>query len=317
MNDKCFLCGSDRYEIVSNKLRYDKPGTVIACSECGLTRLLGVLHYADKLNEYYAHQYAQEYHPGVKNELDSLFDSFLPVQEERVNRIRPYLKAEHRILEVGSSTGYFLASVKPLVAEVQGLELNRSEARYATQVKNISTIDVPLENCRLSTNHYDHICIFQVLEHVSNPIEYLHLLQKYLSPGGKIHIEVPNLKDPLVSFYDVEEYRNFYYQEPHLYYFTVDTLKKVCNAAGFRKVDAVGFQQTSIVNNLNWVFLHRPQRSRWDCMRPILPKGAVREDIPASLKAEFEMFLERVNDNYVQFMEKNGLADMLFATIEV
>ncbi len=315
MSDKCFLCGSNKYEIVSNKLRYDKPGTVVACNECGLARLLGALHYANKLNDYYADQYAKEYHPGVKNELDSLFDSFLPVQGERIRRIRPYLKADHRVLEIGSSTGYFLASVKPFVSEVQGLELNRGEANYATQIKNVPTIDVPLENCSLPVNNYDHICLFQVLEHVSDPIEFLRMLQRYLRPGGKIHIEVPNLNDPLVSFYDVEEYRNFYYQEPHLYYFTADTLKKVCYAVGFRNIEAVGFQQTSIINNLNWVFLHQPQKSRWDCMRPTLPKGAVREDVSASLKKEFEVFMDGINNSYVQFMEKNGLADMLFATI--
>lgn len=315
MSDKCVLCGSVGYEIISNKLRYDKPGTIVTCSECGLTRLLGALDYAEKLNEYYADQYAQKYHPGVKKDLDSLFDSFLPVQAERVNRVKPYLKETHRVLEVGSSAGYFLASIKSLVAEAQGLELNRSEAHYANEFKNIPTTDVPLENCELPTNYYDHICLFQVLEHVSNPIEFLRLLQKYLRSEGKIHIEVPNLRDPLVSFYDIEEYRNFYYQEPHLYYFTVDTLKKVCSMAGFKKIEAVGFQQTSFVNNLNWVFMRRPQNSRWDCMRPVLPKGAIRVDVSASLKKEFEVFMDGINNSYVQFMEKNGLADMLFATI--
>jgi 2-polyprenyl-3-methyl-5-hydroxy-6-metoxy-1,4-benzoquinol methylase len=317
MKDVCVLCGSHEYIVISTKLRHDRAGTVVTCAQCGLSRLRDAQGYASKLNEYYADQYAREYHEGVKKELDSLFDTFLPVQAHRVDKMRPYLRPDHRVLEVGSSTGYFLESVRPLVAEVQGLELNREEARYAAEVRGIPTTDRPLEADSLPVGHYDHICLFQVLEHAAIPIEFLHALRRFLRPRGKIHIEVPNLMDPLVWFYDVEEYRNFYYQEPHLYYFNPETLRRVCEAASYTVVNIFGFQQTSLANNLNWVFLRKPQRSRWDCIQAQLPEGTIRSDAPALVHTEYDRLLEDFNERYIQFMEAHGLTDMIFATISI
>lgn len=317
MADRCVLCGSQDHEVISTKLRHGKVGTVVRCTQCGLSRILGAQDYADKLDNYYAQQYADEYHQGVKKELDSLFESFMPVQAHRVEKISPYLKSTDRILEIGSSTGYFLHSVQPLVAEIQGLELNKNEAHYATTVRAVPTFDQPHESGVLPLNHYDHICLFQVLEHAANPIAFLKNLRKFLRPEGKVHIEVPNLMDPLVWLYDVEDYRNFYYQEPHLHYFTPQTLSAVCEAADFKCLAVYGFQQTSLVNNLNWLFLRKGQPSRWDCIQSSLPDGSLRKDVPADVKSEFDNLFANFNTQYQSFVERHQFTDMIFATISI
>ena len=315
--EQCVLCGAPGGEVIATKLRHGKTGAVVRCPKCGLSRLRGAQSYADKLDDYYAKDYADQYHTGVKKELDSLFESFMPVQAHRVEKISPYLKPTDRLLEIGSSTGYFLHSVRPLVSEVQGLELNRNEARYATETRQVPTFDQPHESGVLPLAHYDHICLFQVLEHAANPILFLRNLRKFLRPEGKIHIEVPNLMDPLVWFYEVEDYRNFYYQEPHLHYFTPETLTAVCEAASFKPLSVYGFQQTSLVNNLNWVFLRQPQPSRWDCIQSSLPEGTIRSDVPAKAKSEFQDLLADFNQRYQRLMESNHFTDMIFATIMI
>lgn len=317
MGDTCILCGSERYEILSTKLRHDRPGSVVRCGGCGLGRLLGAQGYAEKLNDFYVEQYAQEYYSGVKAQLDSLFDSFLPVQAHRVENMSPYLDHSHRVLEIGSGPGYFLASIRDRVAEIQGVELNRREACYAREVRGIPTSDRPHESGNLPRGYYDNICLFQVLEHTADPVKFLAGLKHFLREGGRIHIEIPNLMDPLVWFYDVEPYRNFYYQEPHLYYFTPETLGKVCEAAGFKTAKIFGFQQTSLVNNLNWVFLGKPQASRWDCIQPTLPPRSLREDVSVRVRDEFAKLLTEFNRRYIHFMERSGYTDMVFATIDI
>src|SRR5258705_5452467 len=153
MADRCVLCGSQDHEVISTRLRHGKTGTVVQCTQCGLSRILGAQDYADKLDNYYAQQYADEYHQGVKKELDSLFESFMPVQAHRGEKIAPYLKSTDRILEIGSSTGSFLHSVQPLVAVIQGLELNKNAAHYATTVRDAATFDQPHESRVLPLNH--------------------------------------------------------------------------------------------------------------------------------------------------------------------
>lgn len=318
MNDHCFLCKSGEYNIIATKLRNNKVGNVVSCSSCGLVRLLGIPELVKKLNDYYSEQYAKDYYYiNTVTGNDSLFESFLPVQADRVRRLRSYIKPSDRVLEIGSNVGYFLYSIKPLVAEVQGLELNKSAARYANEVKNIPTSSLPLEESDLPKGYYDHIFIFHVLEHTSNPIEFLTLLRKFLRPGGMIHIEVPNFMDPLVNFYEVEEYRNFFYQEPHLYYFTSKTLTMLCEAAQYRPVSIYGYQQTSFMNNLKWVYMRTPQKSRWDCIQSKIPDGSIRSDVHGSIKKRFDDFMEEVNGKYIKFMEDNGFGDMLLATIAV
>jgi 2-polyprenyl-3-methyl-5-hydroxy-6-metoxy-1,4-benzoquinol methylase len=317
MGESCCLCGSTEYNIISEKLRYDKPGTVVVCPSCGLARLLGIAAQVEKLNDFYAAQYAQEYHTGVKKDLDSLFESFLPVQAQRQEKISPFLKSSDRVLEVGSSTGYFLYSLRARVAEIQGLELNKQEAHYATAIRGVPTLDLPLEQSNLPHNYYDHICLFQVLEHAPNPMVFLQNLRPFLRTGGKIHIEVPNLLDPLVAFYDVADYRNFYYQEPHLYYFTPEVLAKICAAASYKLIKVSGFQQTSFINHLHWLFTRSPQPSRWDCMQARLPQGALQEDLPQAWKIDFQEILDNFNSVYLNFLEKIGLTDMIFCTLSI
>lgn len=313
----CACCGSKFSDFVTDKLRHGKKGRVVKCKQCGLVRIENALSYEEKLNVYYQEQYSQEYYLGIKKDLDSLYDSFLAVQGHRVEKLGGYLKKSDRVLEVGSGPGYFLHAIRDLVSEIQGIELNRKEAQYATEAKNIPTSNLPMENTDVSLSHFDHICIFQVLEHAADPIKFLKNLAKYGKPGSFIHIEVPNINDPLVAFYDVPNYRDFYYQEPHLYYYNVDSLSMICKKAGFEIDRIYGFQQTSLINNLNWAFLEKPQASRFDCIKPELPSGKINANIPESAKSRFNNFLANMNQQYIQLMESMDYADMLFASIRI
>lgn len=315
--ESCVLCGGNETATVSTKLRHDKLGVIVRCIECGLVRLMGARSYASRLNEFYAEQYAQQYYSGIKGELDSLFDSFLPVQGHRVEKVAPYLSQTDRVLEVGSGTGYFLASIRDRVASVQGLELNRKEAAYASSVRDIPTSYLPYENSDLPRGYFDHLFLFQVLEHAADPVTFLADLKSFLRPGGHLHIEVPNLLDPLAWFYDVVSYRDFYYQEPHLYYFTPETLNKICTSSGFSVKNIFGFQQTSFINHINWLFLHQPQRSRWDCIQQVLPSDSLINEVPTTVRKEFDQLFMEFNQKYQRFLERNGYSDMIFATIQL
>ncbi|MDF1795409.1 MAG: methyltransferase domain-containing protein [Coxiellaceae bacterium] len=122
---------------------------------------------------------------GIKKDLDKMFDTFLPLQKDRVKKIKPYLKPEHTALEIGSNTGYFLHVIKPLVSEIQGQELNVAVAQYAAEVRGIPTSPAPIEQNELPEHQFDHICLFQLLEHAVNPIGVLDGLKRLLKPGGK------------------------------------------------------------------------------------------------------------------------------------
>ncbi|EKD75325.1 MAG: putative Methyltransferase [uncultured bacterium] len=314
ITDTCILCHSSKARVLTTKLRHNKSGKVVRCEECDFVRLSNPPS-SSQLNEYYQSQYATEYYHDVKSDLDSLFHSFLPVQSQRIEKIKPYIQSAHKVLEIGSGTGYFLCSIKPYVGEVQGQELNKAEANYAFKEHHIATDTAAIESSGLPQQYYDHICLFQVLEHVVDPSLFLLEIKKFLKPGGKVHIEVPNLLDPLVWFYEIEEYRDFYYQAPHLTYFSPVTLERVCKMAKYEINSITAFQQTGLLNNLNWLFLKKPQASRWECLQVSPSDKNLSKEISEHVKKSFyDMFL-KFNQQYQTFMETHGFGDMIFATI--
>ena len=311
--DRCVNCQSDEFQFITNKLRHNKIGTVVKCKACGLVRLAGALAFENKSQAFYQQQYAAEYHQGVKAELDSLFDSFLPVQQERIKKMKKYLKSSDSVLEIGSSTGYFLHAAKPLVRDVCGIEYNRREAEYATTVKGIKTDNQPLGESVFANQRFDHICLFQLLEHVANPVHFLQEIKEYLTPTGLIHIEIPNIQDPLVALFDNVPFRDFFYQEPHLYYYDPQTLVAVVSRAGMTIESLEPFQQTSITNTLNWIYRAAPQPCRWDCIQAVLPTNCLAAP---KIKNQVDRLVAKMDLEYKNILEEAGLTDNIFCILK-
>jgi 2-polyprenyl-3-methyl-5-hydroxy-6-metoxy-1,4-benzoquinol methylase len=99
-----------------------------------------------------------------------------------------------RLLEIGSSGGFFLDEARKLGFEVTGVELNQEGVKYSREVlgltvydnKDITTIDF---GCR-----FDVVAMFNLLEHVFEPTQYLrYIVDNVLAPEGILLIEVPNI----------------------------------------------------------------------------------------------------------------------------
>ena len=83
---------------------------------------------------------------------------------------------------------------------------------------------------------YDIVIIVSVLEHVTDPINFLKNLKLLLKNKGKVIIECPSINDPLIKFYDVQEYKNFYYRPVHLNYFNRKHLIKIVKKSRFKLI---------------------------------------------------------------------------------
>jgi len=115
------------------------------------------------------------------------------------------LKEFRSILEVGSGAGYFLERLKEQGKEVQGVELNAAAAAFARQ-RQVPVEAVAIEN--FASDHRDRfeaVCLFQVIEHVAAPLDFLGHALTCLKSGGRLILSVPNMAgilgkmDPLVT----------------------------------------------------------------------------------------------------------------------
>ena len=174
----------------------------------------------------------------------------------RLERLRPFLGPDVRLLEVGAGSGAFLDSARPNVGEIAAVEPD-DEARdfIARQLG----IDVAHDLGELddSVDRFQLVVGFHVLEHLQDPVEFLRRLHGLTRPGGRVIMEVPNIDDALIAVYGTPAITNFYYQKAHLWYFSAVTLERVFVAAGMR-VEIEGVQRYDLSNHLHWLRVGEP-----------------------------------------------------------
>ncbi|MBE9178294.1 methyltransferase domain-containing protein [Oculatella sp. LEGE 06141] len=99
------------------------------------------------------------------------------------------------ILEIGAGRGTFIERLRgDMGIDAQGIELNQSALQYAHE-RNIPVEQFDLYDfAQQQAGHFDAVCSFQVLEHVSDPKGFLEASIQLLKPGGKLILAVPNFE---------------------------------------------------------------------------------------------------------------------------
>lgn len=138
-----------------------------------------------------------------------------------------------KILDIGAGTGYFVAEMKNAGWEVIGLEPSTDARNQADLIHKIKLF--PTEDFySLSTDNFEVITLWHVLEHVHDLNGYAKRFFELLKPGGILMIAVPN-----ADSFDAKKYGKYWaaYDVPrHLYHFTPETVKKGITKHGFKFV---------------------------------------------------------------------------------
>jgi SAM-dependent methyltransferase len=255
VNPKCHLCRSTASEIAGEKVSSAPESKVYRCKDCGLVYLFPIMT-PDEENVFYQSEWDQymEVRSGAAwKSPASHFRSYQPEGERRLQLIRPHLRPDDSVLEVGSGTGYFLDDLRGYVASVSGVEPNPAQRDYAIDrgIRTVATTEA-LENER-----FDVICAYYVVEHFRDPVGTLKSWRTRLKPKGRVVIEVPNVDDILLGPYRIPNFAPFYWQKAHYFNFSRNTLKWVLDQAGFTS-QIVPVQRYDLSNHMVWMMEGKP-----------------------------------------------------------
>lgn len=307
MNCRCCLCGSGNLSVVRSRLRHFISRKVLECRGCGLIFLEPK---KDSIGEFYNRDYRKLYTPILNKACTSreIFNIYLPYQDERITRFKYLLNRNARILEIGCSTGHFLYAVKKHVKECIGVEINAKNAGFARKKCQIKVFSCPLEDTGLPKNYFDVIFIFETLEHLADPLKLLETAAGFLKPQGSICIQVPNVREALLSVYKLESYADFYYREPHIFYFSAQTLLMLARKAGYKGKVTMS-QDYGLLNHLHWKIANKPM--------PSITEGAGSPPLINCVKAddkavdEVNRWFKKADLEYKRLLCKHNIAQSI------
>jgi 2-polyprenyl-3-methyl-5-hydroxy-6-metoxy-1,4-benzoquinol methylase len=183
-------------------------------------------------------------------------------EREEENRIRSarehlalvteYAPPSGRLLDVGCSTGIFAGVAQARGWEVVGVDpstwaIARARARCPGAVFESHL----LHELRFHPDRFDVITLWDVLEHVSSPVELLQRLKVWLVPGGWLFLSLPNADSMAARLMGK---RWVLLLREHLWYFAPPTIGRLLAGVGFSLVHhrpkRVRFSLTTIASRL-------------------------------------------------------------------
>ncbi len=152
------------------------------------------------------------------------------------------IKPGSRVLDVGSASGYMgeyiIREKNGTVWGIEPFEPAAAEARtrgYAEII--VSSVEEALTHEKLSQTTFDYIVVGDVLEHLLHPENVLVALQKFLAPGGKLLVSIPNVGHYSVRWslfigrWDMQD--SGILDRTHLHFYTRKTALALLTSAGW------------------------------------------------------------------------------------
>lgn len=308
-NNMCPLCGSSNLELLANKVRFGNNADVYKCTDCTLAFLDQQSFVFPE--DFYEKEYHQTYITHVEPaafDPQAYFEKMKKATYPWAQKFLQMLNGNETVLDIGCSTGHFIEMVKHKTKKIYGYDLNRQEVEFCKNALELDVSDQQLQE-RFSEGTFDYITMIYVLEHIAEPATFLGTIKRFLKPDGRLIILVPNIQDALVNFYNIPEFRSFYYCIEHLFYYSPKTIKKLFDKAGLTgEIEVI--QEYPLANHINWAYRRAPSDTL--AARSGLPDIQLADDVPADAWKElWAMF----NRSYQAFLKQNGYGDRIWCSV--
>lgn len=223
----CIQCGESLaalrpYIYQSNTFRKVYPsGKIFSCQSCGLVQADAATIDDEQLTDYYRFAYRQE--AKITSNKNAASQRYYKARAIALRDLAARHLANHpvrRIFEVGAGYGYNLSEMRALYPDAELLTDEIDEdLKEAMGAVHGALDDGP----------YDIIIMSHVLEHFTDPGVWLERARNALAAEGVLVVEVPNDLNGTSSVTACDE--------PHISFFTAETLRRRLETAGLQVLE--------------------------------------------------------------------------------
>lgn len=134
--------------------------------------------------------YTQSYY-SIPDSLDSLTRN-ARTQHYKLDTVQDHARSG-RLLEIGAAYGDFAFLARQAGYTVDAIEMDRACCTFLEQTVGIRAFhsDDPIQTLS-NLESYDIIVLWQVIEHLPNPVAALQTIVQHLTPGGILVFSAPN-----------------------------------------------------------------------------------------------------------------------------
>jgi SAM-dependent methyltransferase len=240
----CPLCGGACYRHERSGPDYFMrlPGLfhLVRCEECGLLYQNPRPPLAE-IGRYYPDRYGSygSAQAGLRTRSGLLGLVIRRGQHKRcrlMDRNVPSVPGQpRRLLDVGCASGLFLEAMQSYPGwRVEGVELNETAARATSVRLGVPVFVGPFEQARYPDAHFDAVTLWDVLEHLHDPLASLRELRRIVRPGGVLFVRIPNAASYIARL--CGRYWSGYDLPRHMTLFTPTTIRRALAQAGFNQI---------------------------------------------------------------------------------
>lgn len=138
-----------------------------------------------------------------------------------------------RLLDVGCSSGAFLNTAVKLGFRAEGVE-PAPKAAATAQAAGLKVHQGLLQEAGYADGQFDAITLFEVIEHLQQPLELLHECQRILRPGGILLIGTGNAASWSMAAMGARwEYLDIAKHGGHVSFFSPGSIASLAQRGGF------------------------------------------------------------------------------------
>lgn len=176
---ECKICG--KITAVSRLPSFG--GNLVKCTECRMVFKNPMP--LEALKKYYKNYYSNFF--SAKKIESHRNDIYFHFFKSELNR-----NAKGRLLDIGCGLGTFLSLAQKQGWETFGTELSEEASQFAQKKQGLNVFCGDLKKASYLEESFDVITLWNVLDHMENPLAELFKMKKILRKGGVLFIRLPN-----------------------------------------------------------------------------------------------------------------------------